>query len=170
MHATHRIHVAYAEDPCGLWVRLTGPNLPKGKEEAITRSGPVDEQELHGAANPTLYSYADPPQPTPTPPPPSAPPHLQDLQVDSRGLRDRVPIPEDSSSPLHADHSLLCSSQMLVDTSLERDKAGLPNTVSTSAWKPHRGEWWAFRSDIDVARLLYGPLRSRTDLRRQTGL
>ena len=47
----------------------------------------------------------------------------------------------DSSSLLHADHSPQRSSQMHVDSALEQASTELSNAVSTSAWKPHRGEW-----------------------------
>ena len=64
----------------------------------------------------------------------------------------------DPSSLLHADHSPLRSSQMLVDTALERAEAELSNAVSTTAWKTHTGEWLAFRSELDAAGLSTGPL------------
>ena len=41
---------------------------------------------------------------------------------------------------LHADHSPLGSSQMLVDTALERAEAELSDALSMSIWKPHSGK------------------------------
>ena len=54
-------------------------------------------------------------------------------------LRSPNMNPADSSSLLNADHSQLGSSQMLVDTALERAEAELSNAVSTSTWQPHSG-------------------------------
>ena len=48
--------------------------------------------------------------------------------------------PADSCSLLHTNHLPLRSSQMLVDTALERPEAELSNAVSTTAWKARNGE------------------------------
>ena len=55
------------------------------------------------------------------------------------------------SSLLHGNHSPLRSSQMHVDTALESTEADLSNAVSTSGWKAHRGEWLAFKREVDAA-------------------
>ena len=71
----------------------------------------------------------------------------------------------DSSSLLYADHSPLCSCHMLVDKALEEAEAELAdaiaelsNPVSTSAGKPHNGEWLAFKSELGSAGMSMGPL------------
>ena len=72
-------------------------------------------------------------------------------------VRGPVLVPAASNSLFHADHSPLRSSQMPVDTALERAE-GLSNAVSTSAWKPHNGEWLSFKSELESAGPSTGPL------------
>ena len=57
-------------------------------------------------------------------------------------------------SLLDSDHTPLRRSQMLVDTAFERGEAGLFNAVSTSARKPHSGEWLAFKSELESAGIM----------------
>ena len=47
--------------------------------------------------------------------------------------------------------------QTLVDTALERTEAALSTAVSTSAWKPHSGEWLALKA-LNLQYLVADPL------------
>ena len=47
---------------------------------------------------------------------------------------------------------------MVVDTALKKAEAELSNVGPTRAWKPHNGEWPAFKSELESAGLSTGPV------------
>ena len=65
----------------------------------------------------------------------------------------------DSSSLMHADNSPLRGFGMVIDTALERAEAELSsNAVSTTIWELRGGEWSAWNSELESARVSCRPL------------
>ena len=67
------------------------------------------------------------------------------------GLRGPVLSRAELSSLLHAMHSPLRTTLMLVDTVLVRAGAELSDAVPTSIWVARSGEWLAYKSELGLS-------------------